>query len=31
MMKMTELVGHELHWVQPRAMKMEYELRAGDF
>ena len=30
MMKMTELAGRELHWVQPRVMKMEYELRAGE-
>jgi len=30
MMKMTELIGHELRWVQPRAMKMEFELRTGD-
>jgi hypothetical protein len=28
MMKITELVGHELRWVQPRALKMEYELQA---
>ena len=31
MMKMTELIGHELRWVQlPRAWKSEYELRTGD-
>lgn len=30
MMKMTELIGHELRWVQPRVMKREYELRTGD-
>jgi hypothetical protein len=30
MMKMTELIGHELRWVQPRAMKAEYELRTGN-
>src|SRR5512135_776251 len=30
MMKMAELIGQELKWVQPHALKMEYELRAGD-
>ena len=30
MMKMTELIGQELQWIQPHALKMEYELRAGD-
>jgi hypothetical protein len=30
MMKMTELIGRELKWVQPNALKMEYELHAGD-
>ncbi len=30
MMKMTELIGREMQWVQPHALKMEYELRAGD-
>ena len=30
MIKMAELIGRELQWLQPRAMKMEYELRAGD-
>lgn len=30
MMKMTELIGHELRWKQSRAMKLEYELRTGD-
>jgi hypothetical protein len=30
MMKIAELTGQELKWVQPDAMKMEYELRSGD-
>jgi hypothetical protein len=30
MLKMIDLIGHELKWVQPHALKMEYELRAGD-
>lgn len=30
MMKITELIGHELKWIQPNALKMEYELYAGD-
>jgi hypothetical protein len=30
MMKMAELIGQELEWVQPHALKMEYELHAGD-
>jgi len=30
MMKLAELIGQELKWVQPHALKMEYELRAGD-
>ena len=30
MIKMTELTGQELKWTQPHALKMEYELRAGD-
>ena len=30
MMKLAELVGHELKWIQPHAMKMEYELRTRD-
>jgi hypothetical protein len=30
MLKITELTGHELKWVQPDAMKMEYELRDQD-
>ena len=30
MMKMAELIGQELKWVQPHALKMEYELQAGD-
>jgi hypothetical protein len=30
MMKLTELIGHKLKWVQPHAMRMEYELREGD-
>ena len=29
-MKIVELIGQELGWVQPRALKMEYELRIGD-
>jgi len=30
MMKLAELVGHELKWIQPHALKMDYELRAED-
>jgi hypothetical protein len=30
MMKLAELIGQELEWVQPHALRMEYELRAGD-
>lgn len=30
MLKVTELVGQELRWTQPHALKMEYELRARD-
>lgn len=30
MMKLGELVGQKLEWVQPRAFKLEYELLAGD-
>ncbi len=30
MMKITELMGHELRWTQPHASKMEFELRAGE-
>jgi hypothetical protein len=30
MKKMAELVGQELKWVQPSALKMNYELRAGE-
>lgn len=30
MMKLAELAGHELKWIQPHALKMEYELHAGD-
>lgn len=30
MLKLTELIGQELKWVQPHALKMEYELRAGE-
>ncbi len=29
MMKLVELIGQELKWVQPHALKMEYELHAG--
>lgn len=29
-MKISELVGRELKWVQPHMTKMEYELTAGD-
>jgi hypothetical protein len=30
MMKIADLIGQELKWVQPNALKMEYELRLGD-
>jgi hypothetical protein len=30
MMKMVELIGHGLKWVQPHALKMEYELQADE-
>ncbi len=30
MKRMQDLVGRELKWVQPRAMKREFELRDGD-
>ena len=30
MTKLAELVGHELKWIQPHALKMEYELHTGD-
>lgn len=30
MIKMANLIGQELKWVQPHALKMEYELHAGD-
>ena len=30
MMKIPELIGRELQWVQPHALKMDYELHAGD-
>lgn len=30
MNKIAEVIGRELEWVQLRAWKMEYELRAGD-
>ncbi|MBI3175756.1 MAG: hypothetical protein HYZ25_18700 [Chloroflexi bacterium] len=30
MVKLAELVGHELKWIQPHALKMEYELHAGE-
>jgi hypothetical protein len=30
MMKMTELIGHELQWKQPSVWKREYELCTGD-
>jgi len=31
MMKITELIGHELRWIQPHALKMDYELHADGF
>jgi len=30
MMKMAELIGQELKWIQPHALKMEYELYVGN-
>ena len=30
MMKLGELTGQKLKWVQPHAFKLEYELQAGD-
>jgi hypothetical protein len=30
MMKLSELTGQKLKWVQPRAFRLEYELQAGD-
>ena len=30
MMHMSELIGSELKWVQPHALKMEFELHAGE-
>lgn len=30
MRQIAQMVGGELEWVQPRALKMEYELRAGE-
>lgn len=30
MLKLAELVGRELKWIQPHTLKMDYELRAGD-
>ncbi len=30
MTKLVELIGHELKWIQPHALKMEYELHTGD-
>jgi hypothetical protein len=30
MMKLGELTGQKLKWVQPRAFKLEYELHAGN-
>jgi len=30
MTKLAELVGRELKWIQPHALKMEYELHSGD-
>lgn len=29
-MKLDELIGQKLQWIQPRTFKLEYELRAGD-
>src|SRR5512143_4092274 len=30
MMKLAEMIGQELKWVQPHALKMEYDLRTGE-
>ncbi len=30
MLKITELIGQELRWTQPHALKMDYEMRAGE-
>ena len=30
MKRMAELIGRELEWTQPSALKMQYELRAGN-
>ena len=30
MMKLNELIGQPLKWIQPRAFKLEYELHDGD-
>ena len=30
MLKITELIGQELRWTQPHALKMEYDLRVRD-
>lgn len=30
MLKMTELIGRELKWLQPNVLRMEYELRMDD-
>ncbi|HXS83878.1 MAG TPA: hypothetical protein VN896_14265 [Methylomirabilota bacterium] len=30
MLKLRELVGTELHWIQPHALRREFELRAGE-
>lgn len=30
MLKLVELIGHELKWIQPHALKMEYELRSSE-
>ncbi|MBA4385328.1 MAG: hypothetical protein C0410_11380 [Anaerolinea sp.] len=30
MVKMNELIGRELQWVQPKAMKQDFELHFGD-
>ncbi len=30
MRRIADWIGHELKWVQPQTLKMEYELRAGE-
>jgi hypothetical protein len=30
MMRITELIGQKLQWIQPNALRMDFELRAGD-